>query len=156
MTRFFPFTIDVRELTLTQLAASRIDDVETKGPRSATVSFTTIDVERLDDGFAVATSYEVSLTNVTGEQFASLKSQYTISFVTSENVPEDLDPESEARLQLAAAEVTHPYHRQALLGLTQQFEIPSFRLAVQFPRADFVESFFAQAEREQEQVQDER
>lgn len=132
-----PLSIDVRVVALVSSTAERVRGVELGGKRTASVTFTFDEVSR-DGLFQVVTSYDVRLQNEDGEDAARVKTTFVTQFDTAEEFPEDLSWEDAARVQLAAAEASHPYHRDLIVDLTEALNVPPYRLSFGFRRDDFL------------------
>lgn len=132
-----PLPVDVRVVALISSSAERVRDVDLGGKRTAEVTFTFDEVAR-EDAFQVVTSYDVHLQNADGEDAARVKTTFATQFTTAEELPEDLTLIDAARVQLAAAEASHPYHRDLIVTLTEALNVPPYRLSFAFRRDDFL------------------
>lgn len=143
-----PIAIGLRGISLLEAHAERVLGAEPEGGSAASVRYGVSAMEYDNDGvFDVVTVCDVTLKNGAGETMARLRTRYSTELSVNRRFPSAPETRMIGRIQLAVAEATHAYHRGTLISLSEQFDIPTYRMPIGFDREAFTENFFAEAEK---------
>ena len=109
-------------IVLEEARAKRHFEVEFTPPGGAHVEFTVGSPVETDDGITVTSACEVTLKSGEDVLIAEIATSFVVLFASSEEKFADPD------FRNAALIAAHPYHRKTIIDLTEQFDIPTFRL----------------------------
>lgn len=143
LTVLAPIALSIGQVSLRQANASRFPDVHRDGKSAATISYSADGLGYDDEGnYEIVTTCDVILRNGEGAEMAQLRSEFSTEFRLDVELTAPFELNMIGRLQLAVSEATHPYHRDLILRLSEQFDIPAYRMPFGFNSRAFTENFF--------------
>lgn len=138
-----PIALSIGRVSLLQANALRLPEVHRVDKSAATISYSADGIGYDDEGnYEIVTTCDVTLRNGDGAEMAQLKSEFSTEFRLDVELTAPFELNMIGRLQLAVSEATHPYHRDLILSLSEQFDIPAYRMPFGFNSRAFTENFF--------------